>query len=103
MPSEDLYKITSKGSQQLREGWKYQESLTPADEPVFQGDVDGGILKTLVEFGPSDYQSLVLENIGGIKWRDPDTGRLLARIVGEGDVRSSIRRLYEHGLIEKVE
>lgn len=103
MPSEDRYKITPKGSWQLREGWKYTESLTPADEPVFQGDIDGGLLKTLVEFGPSDYQSLVTENLGGIKWKDPATGKWLARVVREGDVRSSIRRLYEHGLIEKVE
>lgn len=107
MPSEDRFAITLKGRELLIRGIQLpregQEGHVIEEEQDFSSDVDFGILRTLGEFEVSDYETLVLENLGGIKWRDPASGRWMSRIVGEGDVRTSIRRLYEHGLIEKVD
>lgn len=90
----DVYSITSRGSQH-----RSQMVHMPASEffrlPKERKYQDFFLLRSLEEYGPTDYDDLVEILVDP---REPETGWRT-----EADLRQTLRRLFEAGLVDRLE
>lgn len=88
----EVYSITSRGRAllpELRDRYFHDDRLD-----TFEHQNDMIILHLLEEFGPQDLDQVIFSLSGDI---------VQGHLVDEQDTRRSLRRLYESGLVEKLE